>query len=167
MLIPVFQGISLNPVLQLRNLNGTQILIKYLTEVFTAKPVNELLYLFSRNRFQPEFEIKRNEHLPKQAVIIHYHSNGMYHIGGFVIHVAATFFVYIVGADDGHIIFHIFANAADVIGSSVLSKIIIGKQSFTITGKSFMYPHVGNIFGSDIIGKPLVPAFVYNNEIPF
>src|SRR5882757_5676239 len=89
------------------------------------------------------------------------------HITGFGIHITTTLIIYIVFRYYGTIISYSSSYTCIVIVGSIFIKYIPDKQRFTVIGKAFVYPHISEIFGCNIITKPFVPALMNDDEVPF
>src|SRR5690606_37552954 len=74
--------------------------------------------------------------------------------------------VHVVVANDGRKILETTAVAVYVFLSRTFAEVVIDVQRFGIVGKALVYPHVGQIFCRDVVAEPLVPRFMYDDEIP-
>ena len=111
--------------------------------------------------------IQAAQNTAPQRIFIHNLSNRVQHIRSFVIHILRTFFVHVVMPDNRFIILNIFSCADDIFRTGFFAVIKLCEQRFTVRRKTFMHPHIGNIFGRDIIAKPFVTGFMHDNKIPF
>src|SRR5699024_11057763 len=91
----------------------------------------------------------------------------MHQIVPFVVHILGALFIDAIGTDDGAVVIDEFAQADGIFSAGLFAEAALGINRFGIAGKAFVYPHIGNIFGGDIIAPPFVRAFVDDDEIPF
>src|SRR5690606_37447098 len=68
-------------------------------------------------------------------------------------------------ANDRGVVGDIYTRSGDVFRPGIFSVVELHKQSFAVRRERFMNPHIGNVTVGDIVGKPLVAAFVYNDKI--
>src|SRR5690606_36877283 len=105
--------------------------------------------------------------LSECSIIIDYLADGVYHVGGFVIHITAAFFLYTVMPGYRLIILYPFPDTGYIFSCCIFTIKIFSKKCFTIIGKPFMHPHISHIFSSYIISKPFMARLMYNDKIPF
>src|SRR5699024_5036222 len=72
-----------------------------------------------------------------------------------------------IGTDDRAVVTDEFTQADGIFSAGLFAEAALGINRFGIAGKTFVYPHIGNVVGGNIIAPPFVRAFVDDDEIPF
>src|SRR5699024_4860933 len=87
-------------------------------------------------------------------------------VTAFIIHISRSFVVNTIFSDYRPVILYAISDTDDIFATCLLSELTFGIYGFRITGKAFVYPHVGNIFGSDAVAPPFVGTFMNQNKVP-
>ncbi len=109
--------------------------------------------------------IEPSQDLTKLFIVVDTMPDTMQQVTTLGIHVTTSLCVDTIGRNNRLIISDTLADAMIVFIGSVLTKNIIHKQRFTVIGKSFMHPHISQIFSGDIIAKPLMAAFMNDDKV--
>ncbi len=126
-----------------------------------------ILYLCTGNCLMAESGIQTPQYFPEFLIIIHHLPYRVQHISAFVVHISTAFFIYAIKPDNGYIIADVLSFSHRIIIGGCFAIIVFGKQHFAVIRKAFVNPHIGNIFCRNIIAKPFMPTFMYDNKIPF
>src|SRR5690349_24638260 len=113
-----------------------------------------------------EVFVESSQYFFKNLIIVYHLPDRMQQVGSFCIHITAAFIVNAIPANDRPVVRYIPAQALAVFVCGFFAFITFNKKNFGIVGKTFMDPHVGNIVGGNIITKPFMTAFMYNDIIP-
>src|SRR5699024_2837610 len=94
-------------------------------------------------------------------------ADGMHQVVAFVVHILGALFVDAIGTNDGAVVVNEFTEADSIFGAGLFTEAALGINRFGIAGKAFVYPHIGNVVGGNIVAPPFVRAFEDDDEIPF
>src|SRR6185369_16465397 len=98
--VPEGYRLSIYLILQQRDLRGAQVLIKNLTEVDVRLLTNIRLDLLRGDRLVPKLRVESAQYRKPFRVVTNYVTNRVQHVPTFRVHVAGSFSVRIVGANN-------------------------------------------------------------------
>ena len=89
----------------------------------------------------------------------------MQQVGPLEIHIARSFTVDAVGADDGFVVLNAAPRADDILRPGVFTVQRLDKQALRVRRKAFVNPHVGDVFVGNVVGEPLVARLMHDDEV--
>src|SRR5690554_5004099 len=72
-----------------------------------------------------------------------------------------------VGTLHGAAVLYPSTVTVNVFLPGLFPEMIINIEGLRVIGEAFVYPHVGQVVGGDVITEPFMSRFVNHDEIPF
>ena len=99
-------------------------------------------------------------------VIVDELANGVQYVAALVVHVARTFAVHAVHADNRRIVSDQLSLPDGVLGARLLALLALRIQAFRVIREALVDPHVGGVLHRDAVAEPFVRALVHDDEVP-